>query len=139
MKYFFTDDNIFHVRQTKQRAAIKRAIKKAGRPLSTGEVLVAARKSVAELGIATVYRNLKSLQSEGEIIQVALPGQPARWEKAMQEHHHHFLCRRCDRLIDIQIYSRDLLGLVPDGYILEDHDVLLRGLCADCAGKKGGP
>jgi Fur family ferric uptake transcriptional regulator len=125
------------VRKTKQHAAIERTINKAGRPLSTGEVLAVARKSVANLGIATVYRNLKLLQSEGEIIQVDLPGQPARWEKARQEHHHHFLCRGCDRLIDIQICSRDLLGLVPEGYILEDHDVLLRGLCADCARKKG--
>jgi Fur family ferric uptake transcriptional regulator len=132
----FLGVNIFDVRQTKQHVAIESAIKKAGRPLSPGEVLAAARKSVADLGIATVYRNLKSLQSDGEIIQVALPGQPARWEKAKQEHHHHFLCRGCDRLIDIQIYSKDLLGLLPDGYILEDHDVLLRGLCADCARKK---
>ena len=133
MKYLSFDANIFVVRQTRQNTAIIHALQRAGRPLSPSEVLGEARKEAKSLGIATVYRNLKALQDEGSIIQVALPGLPARWEAAKKAHHHHFLCRQCDRLTDIHVCSRDLLGLVPGDYTLEEHDILLRGLCAECS------
>ena len=48
-------------RSTRQNAAIRQAIAAAGRPLSPAEVLEAARREVAALGLATVYRTLKAL------------------------------------------------------------------------------
>ncbi|HEX7636814.1 MAG TPA: transcriptional repressor, partial [Burkholderiaceae bacterium] len=42
-------------RSTRQNAAIRQAIAAAGRPLSPAEVLEAARREVAALGLATVY------------------------------------------------------------------------------------
>ena len=48
-------------RATRQNTAIRAAIESAGRPLSPTEVLDEARRHVAALGLATVYRNLKAL------------------------------------------------------------------------------
>ena len=56
------------VRNTHQGNAIRQALKKAGRPLSAQEVLNLAQKKVPGLGIATVYRNLKSLQQDGSVV-----------------------------------------------------------------------
>ncbi len=94
-----------------------------------------ARKKISGLGIATVYRNLKSLQADGLIMAVELPGQPPRWEVAPQKHHHHFLCESCDKLYEIPACTEDLQQLLPEGYTLQDHDILLRGKCAACAEK----
>lgn len=122
-------------RDTQQRDAIHEALANAGRPLSVNEVFESAQNEVAGLGIATVYRNLKTLQQEGQIVQVDLPGQPSRWELALENHHHHFLCRTCDRLFEIYDCPKGLKRLLPAGYILEEHDILLRGQCSTCASR----
>lgn len=117
---------------TQQQEAIRKALIDAGRPLSVDEVLRLARGEVAGLGIATVYRNLKALQLQGQIAAVDLPGQPPRWEMAPGGHHHHFLCRTCNKLFEVQDCPRGLASLLPEGCVLEAHDILLRGLCSAC-------
>ncbi len=126
-------------RDTRQRSAIRRALDNAGRPLSVNEVFELAQNEAAGLGIATVYRNLKALQVEGWIVQVDLPEQPPRWEVAPEGHHHHFLCRTCDRLFEIHGCPEGLKHLLPEGYTLEEHDILLRGQCDVCTGKANSP
>jgi Fur family ferric uptake transcriptional regulator len=63
----------FMVRNTQQGNAIRQMLKKAGRPLSAQEVHSMAQKKVPGLGIATVYRNLKSLQQDGSVVAVECP------------------------------------------------------------------
>jgi Fur family ferric uptake transcriptional regulator len=126
----------FMVRNTQQGSAIRQALEKAGRPLSAQEVLNLAQKKVPGLGIATVYRNLRSLQQDGSVVAVELPGQPPRWEMAPENHHHHFLCNTCDKLFEINACPADLQHLLPAGYTLEEHDILLRGLCDNCSRNK---
>ena len=117
------------IRVTQQGNAIRQILQNAGRPLSPQEIFDMAQKEVSGLGIATVYRNLKSLQQEGAVVAVELPGQSPRWELAPESHHHHFLCNTCDKLYEINACPEDLQRLLPEGYILEEHDILLRGLC----------
>jgi Fur family transcriptional regulator, ferric uptake regulator len=124
------------VRQTRQRDAIRSSLIDAGRPLSINEVFNVARKKVAGLGIATVYRNLKALQAVGQAAQVEIPGQPPRWETAPLKHHHHFLCRKCNKLYEVVSCPEDLNRLLPKGYIMENHELLLYGQCNLCAQKQ---
>lgn len=127
------------IRDTQQRDAIREALIDAGRPLSVDELFDSARSRVAGLGIATVYRTLKALQTEGQAVQVDLPGQPPRWEVTPSGHHHHFLCRTCDRVFEIYGCPEDVEQLLPTGYVLEKHDILLSGQCDACAGKANAP
>ena len=122
-------------RDTHQRDAIRKALLNAGRPLSISEIFESAQNEAAGLGIATVYRNLNALQKEGLIVQVDLPGEPARWEALPDGHHHHFLCRTCNKLFEIQGCPEGLKYLLPEGYTLEEHDLLLRGKCDVCTAK----
>jgi Fur family ferric uptake transcriptional regulator len=102
------------------------------RPLGPHEVLKAARAFAPGLGIATVYRTLKGLVEEGWLVPVALPGEPPRYETAGKKHHHHFRCRRCDRIYEIKGCMTDLKRLLPRGFRLEGHEVLLTGVCTAC-------
>jgi Fur family transcriptional regulator, ferric uptake regulator len=122
-------------RDTQQRDAIRDAFSVAMRPLSVNEIFSLARKKVARLGIATVYRNIKALQEDNLIKPVDIPGQPPRWELSPQQHHHHFLCDSCDKLFEIHDCPEDISRLLPEGYVLETHDILLRGKCNVCARK----
>jgi Fur family ferric uptake transcriptional regulator len=120
-------------RQTRQRSAIIEALARVGRPLSASEVLAAARSRAPGLGQATVYRQLKRLVEEELIQAVVLPGQPGRFELAGKAHHHHFLCRSCDSAFEVDGCPGNLERLTPPGFHLEKHEVLLYGLCQDCA------
>lgn len=123
------------MRITQQRRAIVSTLINGGRPLSVSEILAQAQSKVAKLGVATVYRNLKVLQNEGQIVQVCLPDQPPRWEITPVGHHHHFLCETCDKLFEIQGCPDGLNEILPRGYTLAEHDILLRGQCDVCSKK----
>lgn len=122
-------------RTTKQNTAIRQVIDEAGRPLSPQEVLVAAQVHVPEMGIATVYRNLKHLLEAGDIQAVSLPGDSMRYESAVAcaHHHHHFQCTVCLRVFDVHGCPRGLADMVPPGFSIEHHDITLYGRCADPA------
>ncbi len=121
------------VRRTEQKSAIQSVMRATERPLTPQEVLALAQVTVPKLGIATVYRNLKSLVADGWLSEVALPGEAARrYELADQHHHHHFQCRACDRVFDIHACPDDIDELVPPGFKVHDHELVMYGHCADC-------
>lgn len=119
-------------RKTSQREAIKGVFASAGRPLTAQEVLDGARDGVPSLGIATVYRALKALQEEGILSAVELPGETVRYDLSDKPHHHHFLCRGCKKAFIVENCPGNLSRLVPEGFRLEAHEIVLKGLCPNC-------
>ena len=119
-------------RSTRQRAAIVSAIERERRPLSPGEILSGAQAEVPGLGAATVYRTLKALVADGVVVAVELPGEPPRYEPAGAKHHHHFRCRDCDRVFEVPGCAKGISALVPRGFELEGHELVLYGRCRGC-------
>lgn len=118
-------------RSTRQRAAIRAAVDRAGRPLLAQEILEYSQEDVPGLSLATVYRNLKSLVDSAELQVVQLPGDNPRYE-VVGGHHHHFQCRHCERVFDIHACPGNMAKMAPPGFKVERHDLTLYGLCADC-------
>lgn len=121
-------------RNTEQRRAIRRVMQESGRPLSPREILNLARAEVPGLGIATVYRAVKGLVADGWVRVVDLPGAPSRYEVTGKGHHHHFHCRTCDRLYEVDECPGALRDLAPPGFTVHEHEIILYGVCAGCAG-----
>ncbi|MBX3388858.1 MAG: transcriptional repressor [Phycisphaeraceae bacterium] len=126
-------------RNTKQRSAIKSVISEAHGPVSAREVFDLAQRRVRGMGMATVYRTLKALVADRGIVEVSLPGEPPRYEIAGKGHHHHFYCRGCGKMYEVEQCPGDLSWLAPEGFTLENHDLLLLGLCAPCNRKQSAP
>ena len=128
-------------RTTRQRTAIRAVIEAAGRPLSPQEILAGVRASVAEVGIATIYRNLKALLGEEVIQTVSLPGDNPRYEMmhVAHHHHHHFHCVQCDRVFDIEGCPGHMDSLAPKGFTIERHELTLYGACAECSAANAAP
>jgi len=120
-------------RQTPQRDAIRAALQRAGRPLAPDEVLALARKRCRTLGQATVYRTLAAGVAEGWLATVELPHGPTRYELADLPHHHHFECVACRKVFDVEGCPGGMNHLVPEGFTLDHHEVLLYGKCEACA------
>ena len=120
------------IRDTSQRKAIRQVLTEANRPLTPQEVLDDAQSQVPGLGIATVYRTVTGLCEAGFLTTVELPGEPARFELSAKKHHHHFSCRACGRVFELEGCPADLKRLLPRGFSMEDHDVVLYGACREC-------
>jgi Fur family ferric uptake transcriptional regulator len=119
-------------RDTRQRRAIREIFTRERRPLSTDEVLAAGRALVPSLGVATVYRNIKSLSDEGWLHSVELPGALVRYERCGKPHHHHFVCRDCALAFDIAACPEDVERLAPAGFLVDAHELVLYGQCPGC-------
>lgn len=98
------------------------------------EIHERASGKVPGLGIATVYRAVKALREEGEVVVVELPGEEPRYEPVGLGHHHHFRCLSCEQTFDLEVCP---VGMprgttLPGGYTIEDHSLTLYGRCAAC-------
>ncbi|TSE20764.1 Zinc-specific metallo-regulatory protein [Tepidimonas alkaliphilus] len=123
-------------RETRQRRAVLRVLRVSPHPLLPAELLAAARAEVPGLGLATVYRLLRRLLDQGMVQRVELPGEPARFQWAAHGHRHHFRCRGCGRVFELDYCPGSLQDWAPAGFRVEAHDVVLYGRCADCAGAR---
>ncbi|MGD9683270.1 MAG: Fur family transcriptional regulator [Candidatus Obscuribacterales bacterium] len=126
------------IKNTKQRRAILKVFESNEGPLSIEDVHVKANQHCKGIGIATIYRNLKSLIDEGTFLAVDMPGGAIFYERAGNDHHHHFSCLRCKKVFDVDICSISLEELVPSGFELREHEILLSGFCNTCSSTRQG-
>lgn len=119
------------LRATRQRHAIKSAFEQTGRPLGPKEVLDLASKEVPNLGIATVYRNIKTMLEQGELETIDLPGQPSRYypKRATDAHHTPlFLCQKTNRVFFVDPQEIQLhVSRLPENFVVDHSDVILYG------------
>jgi Fur family transcriptional regulator, ferric uptake regulator len=123
------------MRRTSQRRAIIETLEEAQGPLTPQEILDRASERHESLGLATVYRNLNTLEAAGEIVSVHLPNDARRYEVAGRGHHHHFRCDRCDTVyeLDTTCPVAVLEGVtLPGGYEVRGHALTLYGICPTC-------
>jgi len=119
-------------RKTRQKEAIRAAFLEADRPLSPDEALALAQRRADALSLGTVYRNISSLVDDKWLTTVQVPGCPARYEVAGKAHHHHFQCRRCGAVHELE--GCDVPGKphLPRGFKYLDHDFFVYGICDAC-------
>lgn len=122
-------------RTTNQQRTVLAVLNEAPGPLTAHEVFDRARASLKGIGLATVYRNLGSLESKGEIVSVHLPQDPVRFEPAGRQHHHHFRCKECLTVFELRD-DCPVPGLegttLPGGLKVTGHELLLLGICSAC-------
>jgi Fur family ferric uptake transcriptional regulator len=120
-------------RTTQQKRALLNAFELNERPLTVSELQEIAGKECPGIGVATVYRTVNRLLESEWLKEVCLPGQAVRYERRALEHHHHFHCNLCSRVLDVAAPCERLSTEVPDGFQVERHELTFYGVCADCA------
>jgi Fur family peroxide stress response transcriptional regulator len=119
---------------TVQRRTILEVLAERTDHPTADQVYAAVRQRLPGVSRTTVYRVLDTLVRLGLAVKTAHPGAAVRFDPHT-ERHHHLLCVRCDRVIDLHAPELDGLRL-PDtrrlGFEVEDFSLHIRGLCADC-------
>lgn len=121
-------------RQTRQRMLVHQVIQESKGPLTVPEIHQAVKRRLPGTGIATIYRAVRLLLESNWVRQVTLPSGENRYESAALGHHHHFQCKKCGMVLDIDHCPMHLpKGTeLPGGYILHDHEITMYGLCPAC-------
>ena len=119
-------------RDTVQKRVVREAFESAKRPLRPEEVFVRARKRRPQIGMATVYRSIKSLIAAHELCAVELPGGATYYEIFRNEHHHHFHCRACEQVFEVESCPASMKDFSLPGFKVERHEMTLFGLCKSC-------
>ena len=98
------------------------------------------------IGIATIYRQLEKLVSEGKIQKYIIDEHSAACfeysgENCMEkEIHFHLKCEKCGRLIHLECDELEKAGKhlqSEHGFILNPLRTVIYGICTDCAKKDG--
>ena len=111
-------------------------LKTAERPLTPAEIHAKASKRLPGLGLATTYRQIRSLLEAGFLVGVDYPGQPTRYEWADGRQKIHFGCRSCNKLFALDKrfgFQEPESPELPSGFQVEDGEWILYGLCPACS------
>ena len=125
------------LRCTPQRYAVMAFLAAhAGHP-TAAEIFEAVNRVDPRSSRGTTYNNLRHLVKAGLVREVAVEGRAARFDvKGMR--HHHFICDRCGNVEDMEWY--DVPRPAPGSLgkrVLRECEVIVRGLCAECAPRQG--
>lgn len=117
------------IRDTKQRNAIKHAVDKyPTRALSPNEILEVACEEVSNLGIATVYRNIKTMVEQGELLAVQLPGMADRYQRPERRLPHILIDEKSGRVATFS-FTKGLPATIPlpNGYTTQRVQLIAYG------------
>lgn len=118
---------------TRQKEVLK-IYEESKTPLTPQEAWAKTQKKGVEVGLATIYRAIGKLTEVNLLKSIEIADETPRYEAANKPHHHHFFCQNCGKLFDIPKCPPSLTNLVPQGFVLKDHSIMLYGLCDQCAG-----
>ena len=86
------------------------------------------------ISLGTVYRNLNQLVEQGVLRRIATPVSGDRFD-IRTDPHAHLLCTRCGKVLDLEddlISELDRNVMRTTGFLVNDRQLLLSGICADC-------
>ena len=124
---------------TEQRRTVLEVVLRREDHPTADQVYEAVQARIPRISRRTVYRVLDTLAEMGLIRRVHHPGAATRFD-GKTHRHHHLVCIRCNRIVDLESSSLDEVPLPkgkPQGFEIHDFSVQLIGMCRDCRkGKK---
>ena len=123
-------------RVTLPRRAVAHLVGARDGHFTAAQLMEDAEAAGAPIGRATVFRTLDLFASLGLVERVDLPGGNHALVVCQAVHHHHAICTRCGRSVDISDASlREALAAVErqTGFRMTAHRLEMFGVCAECA------
>ncbi len=121
---------------TPQRLAIIQFLEGNKTHPTVDEIYTHIKSRYPTISKATVYSTLQLLCSKGAIKELSIRKRGEVCFDPRTEMHHHFLCRRCNRVIDINIdpYEESNIMKVVNslGHRVEEVQSYIYGTCSEC-------
>lgn len=125
-------------RHSRQRDAILANLCSRYDHPSAEDIYLSLKPDMPAISLATVYRNLAQLESDGTIIRIGSGG-TARYDGNISPHYH-LSCLKCGGVVDVFLDGDcglcEKAAKVFDGTIIS-HSVLFTGYCSVCSKQLG--
>ncbi len=122
-------------RNTWQSAAVRAALGRTEECVSAQSLHSRLRESGSPIGLATVYRALADLATEGEADSLQAEGESLYRACTPGQHHHHLICRNCGLTVEIEADDVERWAqsvAAEHGFTQANHVVDVFGFCANC-------
>jgi Fur family transcriptional regulator, ferric uptake regulator len=109
------------------------------RHLSAEDVYKALLDNEDDVGLATVYRVLTQFEGAGLVTKHHFEGGQSVFELNRGGHHDHLVCVHCGKVVEFcepTIEARQEAIAEQHGFFIEDHSLVIYGVCADCQASK---
>lgn len=121
---------------TGPRQAILDVLRRHQHPITNKEIHLALGKG--ECDLATVYRNLRTLEEMRMVVRYDLGDGVARYELADandEGHHHHLVCTQCSRVVELtecipSQFEEEMAA--RHGFTQVTHRLEFFGICRNC-------
>lgn len=124
------------LRVTRPRVGILRAVQ-TNPHADTESIFGIVRAALPDVSRQTVYDVLHALTEVGLLRRFQPSGSVARYETRV-DHHHHFVCRGCCAIADVDCSVGERPCLIPSdecGFLFDESEVIYWGFCQTCSGQ----
>jgi len=120
---------------TSQRLEILRYLDKHRNHPTAYQIYTDLKKNNPSLSKTTVYNSLEILNKHNIINSISITGLESRYD-IINEMHHHFMCKKCGRIIDIEITCPNIKKIIEIGHKIEEVHGYFKGKCKECLEKE---
>lgn len=123
------------LRSTRPRLQVLRFLRERGGHHSADDIQAALDAADEHLLRGSVYNVLAKLMSRS-LVMLADAGPGRALYESGTPWHHHFVCRKCDVVLDVPCLENDQPCLSSSGLPgaqIDQAQIIFRGLCAACA------
>jgi Fe2+ or Zn2+ uptake regulation protein len=92
-------------------------------------------KEIPTISKTTIYNTLNALVEKGIVCGITITGTEIRYGYRSFPHHH-FLCKRCGKVIDIEVECPYVKRGQICGHRIEELHGYFKGICKECSRKK---
>jgi Fe2+ or Zn2+ uptake regulation protein len=103
---------------------------------TTDKIYSDLKSNNPSLSKTTVYNSLEILEKHGIIQSISISGSELRYD-IKQGMHHHFYCKKCGKIVDIDIECPNVEKMSSYGHKVEEIHGYIKGICKECM-KRGG-
>jgi len=123
------------IRITPQRLGILDVLEKTNEHLTAEELYDRMKPKFPAISLATVYSVLELYKKNGIVVEIRIMLDRACFEMRL-DHHHHFYCKSCGKIIDIDLHPCPALKKEEvEGHTIEELHGYFYGVCRDCKKK----
>ncbi|KPL00682.1 MAG: hypothetical protein AMJ91_03730 [candidate division Zixibacteria bacterium SM23_73_3] len=123
------------IKPTYQRLRILEYLKKHENHPTVEMIYEDLIKEIPTISKTTIYNTLNALLEKGMIHTITITGTETRYDHKVSPHHH-FLCKRCGKIIDIDIECPYVGKKEFDGHRIKEIHGYFKGICRECLKKK---
>ena len=123
------------IKVTPQRLDVLRYLDENRTHPTVDEIYVDLKSESPSLSKTTVYNTLEMLLKHGIIQSLSITGTESRYDFETGIHHH-FLCKKCGNIIDVDIECPVMGTILENGHRVDEVHGYLKGECREC--RKGG-